>query len=121
MIDVPGTAINDAEAAVIVGLMVGKAPITDVSAILLVQRVVHFADNRPVGFAKRRTANLVARKPECGRIGWSDRDGIRKSVGVVLKLSEEKELVFENGTAKGKGFVIPAAIWLNSGKRRDRL
>src|ERR1700744_1529590 len=121
MIDVPGTAVHNAETAGIVGLMVGKARVTDVAAIFLVQRVVHFADNRPVGLAKRRAANLVARKPERGRISWSDRDGIWKSVGIVLKLSEEKELVFDNRPAKGKGYVIPAGVWLNRGKRRDRL
>ena len=64
VVDIARAAIDDAEATGVVWLMVGEARITNIAAVLCVQRVIHFADDRPVRLAEGRGADLIAGQAE---------------------------------------------------------
>ena len=101
--------------------MIGEAREANVTAVLLVQGIVHFADDRPIGFTKGSRADLVAGQPERGGIGRRDGNGVRKCVGIVLELPEEKQPVLADRPTQGEGLVAPAAVGLDGRKRGDRL
>src|SRR5580692_8645578 len=107
MIDVSGATVDDAEAAVVIGLVVGEAREADVATVFGIQRVVHLCDGGTVGFSKGRGADFVAGKTERSGIGRGDGDGVGESVGIVLKLSEEKEPVLQDWSAERESPIAP--------------
>src|SRR6202012_4783703 len=105
MIGISGAAVDNTQAAIIIGLMVGEAREANISAVLLVQGVVYLANNRAVGFAEGRAADLPAGQPKRGSVGRGDGDGIRKGIGVVLELSKEEQPILDDRTTQGDGLV----------------
>ena len=69
-------AVRDGKAAGVIGLEVGEAGVTDVTAVFVVEAKVALADEGIVDFAEGRSALLVGWKIEGGGVGGEDGERI---------------------------------------------